>query len=153
MEVLDSAFGHKQTTLSLKILPAGRLTNDPLAPGSVVGMKSFQDETQCGLNGRIEFKDSKSFVGPNDFACLDRPPEASRLTKFLGLGKVCFAATEFLSQELVQRNVYGSANDSFQRPILDNRSTNATHEPNVAVGSHNPLRDITTRGFCKHSVD
>ena len=75
------------------------------------------------------------------------------MTESLGFDQVGFAASELLSQELVLRHVYSGANDSFQGPILDNRSTNATDVPNFAVGSDNTLGDITSRSFRKHSLD
>jgi hypothetical protein len=64
-----------------------------------------------------------------------------------------FAVSELLSQKLVLRHIHGGADDSFQRPIFDNRSTNAPDIPNFAVGSDNTLRDITSRSFRERSLD
>src|SRR4029077_12079452 len=54
---------------------------------------------------------------------------------------------------LVLRNIHRSADDSLQGAILNNGNTNATDISNFAVGSHNPLGDITSRSFRHHFLD
>src|SRR5258705_12144876 len=78
-------------------------------------MKSFQDEFQCGLDGWIEFKDSKSFVGPNDFACLDSPSEAPGMAEPLRLGQIRLPALQLLGQLLVLSHIHWVPK-SFSRP-------------------------------------
>jgi hypothetical protein len=62
-----------------------------------------------------------------------------------------FAASEFLSQEFVLRNVYANA-DSFERAIVNDGSTDETNVPNFIVWSLDTLGDIKSRSLDKHSL-
>src|ERR1700686_3102190 len=132
--------------------PRGTI-DDLLKVGPVLRMDALHHRIYCWLNRAVVLENAIGFVCPDNLACVRFPAEAARVTEPLGFGQVRFAPAELLGQEFVFRNVYGRANDSFPRPGLDNRNTNATYVPNFAAGAHNPLGDITSQGPCNHPVD
>ncbi len=74
------------------------------------------------------------------------------MTEFLSFRQVRFAALEFLSQAFLLCYVYGSADDAFQDPIVDDGNTDAPYITNLAVGSHNTLFDVTTERLRQHPL-
>ncbi len=72
------------------------------------------------------------------------------MTESLGFGQVRFAASDFLSQQLVLRHIHGGADDSFQRAILNDGSTHASNVPHFTVRSHDALGDIASRSLRNH---
>src|SRR5882724_2933688 len=154
MHVLDSPIRKQQTMGMLEMCRPARSTIDHAQKiGALFGMDALHHQIDCWLNPVAVLEDAIGFIGPDYLSAFGFPPEAARATEPLSFRQVRFAPAELLGQELVFRNVYGAANDSFQRPVLDNRNTNATYVPNFAAGAHNPLGDITSRGLCNHPVD
>src|SRR5258708_4484089 len=132
---------------------ARRLIDLLLHQAAVIRMNSREDKFHRRVRPWIALKDSESLVGPEDLSARNFPTEAAGMTELLRLGEIRLPALQLLGQLLVLSHIHCGADNPFQDPVLDNRNSNATYVPNFAAGSHNPLGDITSRGFCKHSVD
>ena len=60
------------------------------------------------------------------------PTKAACVTQPLSFRQIGFATPEFLSKDLVLGHIYGTAYDSFQSSVFDNRGTDATNMPEFA---------------------
>src|SRR5260370_31960611 len=153
-DVLYQIVRQQKATFHMTIFSiAVRLIDVFLNQSPVLRVNPLENAFHRGYGGAVVSIDSEGFFRPEHLACGEPAAEAARVTEPLSSRQVRFAPEEFLGQELVRRNVYSAANDSFQRPVLDNRNTNATYVPNFAAGAHNPLGDITSRGLCNHPLD
>src|SRR5689334_12794099 len=75
------------------------------------------------------------------------------MTEPLSFCQIGLAPSEFLSEKLVLRNVYGAADVLFQALVFDGRSADPPNVPNLTIGPHNAFGGIKGRSFRRESLD
>src|ERR1700752_947771 len=93
------------------------------------------------------------FGCPDNFARVRFPTEAACLTKSLGFGQVGFAASQFLSQELVRRDVNSCSDKLLDWPNVSRRAANATYATNLSIRSHDAFCEVESSTLRKHPLN
>src|ERR1700739_2729233 len=131
----------------------GCAINVLLCEGPVIGMYALHHHVQNRFRAAIVFEDAIGFLRPDNLSAFGFPAKAACMTEPLRFGQVGFSPSEFLSQKLVLRNVYGCADDSLKLAILNDGITHAANVPKLTAWSHDALDYVTSRGFRNHSLD
>jgi hypothetical protein len=71
----------------------------------------------------------------------------------LGFGQVGFAASQFLSQELVLGDVNPCPDKLLDCPSMSRRAGNATYATNFSIRTHDPFREVESSTLCKHPLN
>src|SRR6185295_6484183 len=74
----------------------------------------------------------------------------ARVTESLGLSQVGFAASQFLSQELVVCDVHPRTDKLLDHPRVSRRAADATDATNFSIRPHDPFREFESSTFCQH---
>src|ERR1700752_4930281 len=93
------------------------------------------------------------FGCPDNFPRVRFPTEAACLTKSLGFGQVGFAASQFLSQELVRGDVNSCSDKLLDWPNVSRRAANATYATNLSIRSHDAFCEVESSTLRKHPLN
>src|SRR5882724_7518199 len=105
-DVLDRIVRQQKTTFHMTIFSiAVRLIDAFLNKSPVLRVNPLQNAFHRGIGGAVESIDPEGFFRPEHLACGELAAEAARVTEPLSSRQVRFAPAEFLSQELMFRNV------------------------------------------------
>src|ERR1700721_3699194 len=121
---------------------------------SIVGMNPLQELLPAGTPSLLgKAINAINFFRPEQGAVTQVPCPTARVAEPLGFRQVRFAAAELFSQDLVLRDVYGTANELFQALVFDDRNTDAANVPDFTIGTHDALGSIEGRSFAKNPLN